>query len=83
MDLIKDRERGARAQAVLNEPIVLEAFNTIRNLYFDAWRNSNAAEQREHLYCLFTAIDEFQGHLENVLKTGQMAEKELFNNKRS
>ena len=82
MDLNKERERGSRAKAILNDPLFVESIEALRVMYFDAWRNSNAADssEREHLFALFNAIDEFEGHLSSVLKTGQMAERQLNQN---
>ena len=81
MNLTNERERGARAKAILTDPLFVDSMNAIRTVYFDAWRNSNAADskEREHLFALFNAIDEFEGHLSSVLKTGQMAEQQINN----
>ena len=81
MNLSNERDRGAKAKAILNDPLFIDAMNAIRALYFDAWRNSNAADskEREHLFALFNAVDEFEGHLSSVLKTGQMAEQQINN----
>ena len=81
MGLSEERDRGSKALQILKEPLFAEALNTIRSNYFDAWRNSNSADskEREHYWYLFNAVDEFEGHLTNVLKTGEMAEKQIFN----
>ena len=81
MNLTEERDRGSKALQILNNPLFVEALNTIRSSYFDAWRNSGSADsrEREHYWFLFNAVDEFEGHLTNVLKTGEMAEKQIFN----
>jgi len=81
MNLSEERERGAKASALLKNPLFTDALNIIRSSYFDAWRNSVSADskEREHYWALFNAVDEFEGHLTNVLKTGEMAEKQIFN----
>ena len=79
MTLEEERERGARAKAILSEPIVIETLNVIRTKYFDAWRNSGEADSklREHYFTLFNAVDEFEQHLTSVLKSGEMAIQQL------
>ena len=39
-DLDNERHRGARANAIMTDPLMIESFEMLKNTYFDAWANS-------------------------------------------
>ena len=45
MNLSEERERGAKASALLKNPLFVDALNIIRSSYFDAWRNTAIPEE--------------------------------------
>jgi hypothetical protein len=71
--------RAKKAEMIMKEPLVQEALSTIRAMYFDAWRSSGSSDtaEREKFHAMFQVVDEFEGHLSDVMKSGQMAEREL------
>lgn len=75
---MSEEDRGAKAQQILREPIVVEAFDTLEELYKDLWRLSDPenSEDREHYYRCLLALDAFKGHFKSFVSTGKMAEIE-------
>lgn len=71
--------RGEQAARLLNEPLMVEAFATIRQELNDQWQNSPArdVEGREKLWLSQKLLSRVEGHLRNVLETGQIAQATL------
>ncbi len=71
--------RGERAQQLLNDPLLVEAFETIEKELHDQWQNSPArdAEGREKLFLTLKCLHKMHGHLVNVLESGKMAKATL------
>ena len=78
-DLEKERHRGARANAIMSDPLMIESFKTLKDNYFDAWANSLPTDTatREHCWNMYNAIKELEGQLESVIKTGKFADRQL------
>jgi len=70
-------DRARRAQSLLNDPLVKEAFETLEKDLLDSWRNSGTSdtETRESLWLAMRLLDRLHIHLQSILETGQMAEK--------
>ena len=70
-------DRARRAQSLLNDPLVKEAFETLEKDLLDSWRNSGTSdtETRESLWLAMRLLDRLRIHLQSILETGQMAEK--------
>ena len=70
-------DRARRAQSLLNDPLVKEAFETLEKDLLDSWRNSGTSdtETRESLWLAMRLLDRIHIHLQSILETGQMAEK--------
>ena len=70
-------ERARRAQSLLNDPLIKEAFETLEKDLLDSWRNSGTSdtETRESLWLAMRLLDRIHTHLQSILETGQMAEK--------
>tara|TARA_R100000995_G_scaffold48357_1_gene23152 strand:+ start:6460 stop:6720 length:261 start_codon:yes stop_codon:yes gene_type:complete len=75
----EERDRGARAQAILKDPLVVEALETLEQQYIDAWKTSpnRDEEGRERIYLLMKSLEVFKGHLISVVETGKLADREL------
>lgn len=73
--LIYERDRGAKASVVLENPIFQEAMDGLRAIYMQQWRNSDPrdSEVRELVFQMMNAIDMLEDHLTNVMTTGDMA----------
>jgi hypothetical protein len=70
-------DRARRAQSLLNDPLVKEAFETLEKDLLSSWRNSGTrdTETRESLWLAMRLLDRIHTHLQSILETGQMAEK--------
>ena len=78
-DLENERHRGARANAIMTDPLMIESFAMLKNTYFDAWANSVPTDTatREHCWTMYNAIKELEGQLDSVIKTGKFADRQL------
>ena len=78
-DLRDEQDRGAKAAAVLRDPLVISAFAEIRDAYGDAWAHTDPADSefREQLFCLMKALEAFEGHFQSAIQTGKMASKQM------
>lgn len=74
-----DVERKARAESLLRDPLIIEAFETLETEFVAAWKQSAIADQdkREHLYQLLQTLDAFKSHFAKVLEDGKIAEFKL------
>lgn len=73
-----EQSRGQRAKALLRDPLMLEAFSKLEETYLDAWKNpSSSADERETLFQMYQALMVVQGHLNEVVETGNLAKIEL------
>ena len=70
-------DRARRAQSLLNDPLIKEAFETLEKDLLDSWRNSGTSdtETRESLWLAMRLLDRLHIHLQSIVETGQMAEK--------
>lgn len=74
-----DRERGARAAALLESDLLKEAFDGLEASYILAWRTSPATdtEGREKLFLAINVIGKVRDHLSSVATNGHLATEEL------
>lgn len=72
-------DRAARAETLLREPMITEAFETLEKEFVSAWKESSIADQqsREHIYQLLQALEAFKGHFVKVLEDGKLAKDRL------
>lgn len=77
--LRQDRERGLRAQHVMDNPLVKEALDTIRNHITTEWQNSKAKDKegREEAWKMLKVVNEFERFFVNIMATGKMASQEI------
>jgi hypothetical protein len=78
-DLITEQDRGAKAAAILREPLIQEAFAELRKSYVDGWSSSDPQDTdfREQCFHLLKALETFEGHFESVVTTGKMASQQM------
>lgn len=71
--------RGERALQLLQEPLIVEAFETVERELTEQWQKSPVrdVEGREKLYLTLLCLQKVQGHLVSVLNTGKMAKATL------
>ena len=60
-DFRDEQDRGAKASAVMNNPLVKEAFGQIREAYVDDWSHTDPSDtvKREQLFYLMKALEAF------------------------
>jgi len=72
-------ERGDRARAILENDLVLEAFESVQKQIETAWQTSAGPdkEQRENAYLMHRLLQNFRSHFETVVQTGEAGKREL------
>ena len=71
--------RGARAQALLGNAMLKEAFDALEKEYIDAWRGTKPNDDavREKMFQMLRALDALKQHLTTIVQSGELAAKEL------
>jgi hypothetical protein len=79
-----DVERAAKAEALLRDPTLVEAFDTLETSFIEAWRNSSVADtdNRERIYHLLSALQALKGQIHSVIESGKVAQANLDNTKK-
>jgi hypothetical protein len=82
--LLSKRERGERARAILDDPLVKEVFAAIDHAVLSEWKDiSRTPEERERLWFKYQALEDFREAFKLCLRTGEAAAKELAKEKDS
>lgn len=71
--------RAARAQALLGNELLTEAFEALESAYTTAWRSTmvNDAAGREKLYLAVNIVGKVQEHLTTIVNDGKLAASQL------
>ena len=82
MDEVKltlQQGRGIRAEELLRNELLQEAFETLRADYINAWQITSAkdSQAREQLYLAVNILGKVKDHLKKVAINGQIASKDL------
>jgi hypothetical protein len=74
-----ETNRGARAEALLRNDLLAEAFATIDREYVRAWRltHINDVNARERLFQAVQSVVKVKDHLVKVVNDGKLAQREL------
>ena len=74
----EELRRADEAKRLLDNPLFQEAFKTIREELIKHLLNTRVAEEmeRDRLYITIKALDLVHQHVQSVLETGRLAEKE-------
>ena len=77
--LLQQRDRAVNAERILNEPLIIEAFDYLDAEFMRAWKQSSVedTQARERIYNLCQALEAVKGHLKSVIETGKMAKAQL------
>lgn len=75
----EQRARGMRAQALLDDPLLSEAFDALEHGYYEVWRDSNLRDTqgREQLFYAVQIIGKVRSHLQSVLQDGAIAAAQI------
>ena len=71
--------RSEKAKLVLQEPIFVEAIETLKKLYSQSLLNTGVNEQdaREKLWLAFQIVQKVEHHFIEIMETGKLAKKQL------
>ena len=63
----------------MDEPLMKEAFNYLKSRYQEEIFNTSYSDhnQRQVLWMAYNMIEKIKGHLESVMTSGSLAQKEL------
>lgn len=75
----KDAARGSRAESLLNDELLNEAFAKLKEGYIQAWQSTRLedAAGREKLFLAVNIIGKVREHLITVMNDGKVAAAEL------
>jgi hypothetical protein len=79
--LQQDITRAHRAKALVEDPLIAEAFTALEKSYIEFWRVTRPADvvTREKLFLAINVLGKVQDHLKHVIANGSVAEAELRN----
>jgi hypothetical protein len=71
--------KAARAQALLDDELLSEAFSTLEASYASAWRGTviDDVAGREKLFLAINIVGKVRDHLSSVIANGALAKAEL------
>jgi hypothetical protein len=71
--------RGARAEALIKNELLQEAFNKLEDDYVAAWKTWPAADAagRERLWQAVNVLGKVKDHLARVVADGKLAQRQL------
>lgn len=75
LDLRRQADRAARAKVLLDDTMLTEAFEALRQAYIDGILDSNPkdTDTREKLWLATTVLTKVRGHLEQTISRGTVA----------
>lgn len=79
MTLEEEIARGQRAERLLNDELVSEAFAKIEGAIVEQWKSSPVrdTEGQQQLRIMLGLLDRLRGHFTEVVTTGRMASIQL------
>jgi len=77
--LQRDAVKAVRAQALLDDEILSEAFDKLETNYVAAWRGTviDDVAGREKLFLAINVVGKVRDHLASVVANGKLAQAEL------
>ena len=75
----KQIREGKRAQVLLNDPLLQQAFEDLLETYKQEIFFTNFAddEKRRSLWMAYNMVDKIRGHLQTIMESGKLAQKDL------
>ena len=77
--LQQEVSQSNKASALLQDPLLKESFDKLKNLYSTSLLNTgaNETETREKLWLAFNIVGKVEQNLQEILDTGKLASKQL------
>jgi len=71
--------RAEKAEALLRNELLTEAFDYLERQFIQAWRSSGIgeAEDRERIYQLSQNLEALRGYFQTVISDGKMAQSQI------
>jgi len=71
--------RAEKAEALLRNELLTEAFDYLEQQFIQAWRSSGIgeAEDRERIYQLSQNLEALRGYFQTVISDGKMAQSQI------
>ena len=69
-------ERERRAQSLINDPLLNEAFDVLKEDLMNRWNHSGSTdlEARESIWLAMRLLDRIHAHISSIVETGRMAD---------
>jgi len=79
LQLQREMNRAAKASELFRNEIFEESFDILLDQYKAEWAATAPADtaSRERLYYMSQAVDAIRAHLQSVMETGKMAERQM------
>ena len=70
---------GKRAQVLLNDPLLKQAFEDLLETYKQEIFHTGFADddKRKSLWMAYNMLDKIRGHLQTIMESGKLAQKDL------
>ena len=70
-----NEERERRAQSLINDPLLKEAFDVLKEDLMNRWNHSGSTDlqARESIWLAMRLLDRIHGHINSIVETGHMA----------
>jgi hypothetical protein len=68
-------ERERRANSLINDPLLKEAFDVLKEDLMNRWNHSGSTdlEARESIWLAMRLLDRIHGHINSIIESGHMA----------
>jgi len=68
-------ERERRAQSLINDPLLNESFDVLKEDLMNRWNHSGSTdlEARESIWLAMRLLDRIHGHINSIIESGHMA----------
>ena len=68
-------ERERRAQSLINDPLLKESFDVLKEDLMNRWSHSGSTdlEARESIWLAIRLLERIEGHIKSIIETGHMA----------
>jgi len=68
-------ERERRAQSLITDPLLKEAFDVLKEDLMNRWNHSGSTDlqARESIWLAMRLLDRIHGHINSIVETGHMA----------
>ena len=77
--LREQAQRASRAKQILENDLVVEAFDLIEKRIYESWQTSSADEttERENAYLMHRLLQNFRTQFTQAIAKGKVADREL------